>query len=208
MNVRKLVFVMTCLLLVAGTSIYAQDSRFRKGDVALNFNYSAGNFRAEDFDFDEPHSHYDFFDSYYQHGFGLTMEVGVIGDVINEKGCIAIGAEAGFGFGRNKEDYTKELSKRIHIATRGSLHYSFIPEIATYAGLKLGVANWSDYNLKMREGKNDDWEEIYDGKLVGKFIYPTFFCGARYMAAQNFGFNVEFSYDRFAYASVGITIKM
>lgn len=185
------VFVAIVAALISVATVNAQ-SQFNKGDFALNLDYGFGYFDSWDFDGDGSYST-------AQHSVGLMGEYGIM-NVINSKGTIAVGGQIGAGFG---SDGDVDL-RRFRIATRGALHYSFIPQIDTYAGLTfcfVDINKWK-YEYTAVDGKkykNDDTN--------ARFIFPTLFAGARYMVSDAFGFNVETSWDRFACIAVGVSFK-
>lgn len=180
------------------TSATAQ-SQFNKGDFALNLNYGIGAFTSSD---------WGGLENVTQHSVGVMGEYGIM-NVINSKGTVSIGGQLGMGFGsKDNVDF-----RRVRIATRGTLHYSFIPQIDTYAGctfafVDINKAKWgsvayeySEYGTTMKiEGKSDSETKV-------KFIEPRLFAGARYMFSDAFGVNLETSWDRFAFISFGFTFK-
>lgn len=200
MKFNKIVVALVAALSFA-SAVSAQNSEFRKGDVLVNVLYSVGSFDGVKY---VPNTLYAE-KKFLQHGIGFTTEWGILDNMIHGKGAIGIGIEGGMGFGRDEQnDVFKQTAKRIHFATRGTMHYSFVPAIDTYAGFRLGISDWTDYNQSVKVG--NEWEKTLDGKFDGEFIYD-FVCGARYMPVDNFGFNLELSTGRYSFASLGISLK-
>ena len=159
----------------------------------MNVDYSYGSF-------DES-----FNGNFSQHAIGIVGEYAFLGNVINEKGCVSAGLQLGFGFGN--DTYTYHIDGgiasydvdlfRFRLATRGTLHYAFIPQLDTYAGVTFLFVDVDKAELTFSGQTDKDT----------RFIAPTLFAGARYMFTKNFGSNVELSWDRFAYVAVGLSFK-
>lgn len=196
---KKLILsVVAVLSLSVMMSVNANaQSKFNKGDFALNVNYGLGAFSDNDWNANGG-------GSVTQHSIGVMGEYGIM-NVINERGTISVGGQFGMGFGsENEVDF-----RRIRIATRGTLHYSFIPQIDTYGGVTFCFVD-------INKCKSDGYTETYNGQPVTvgsfsetktKFIEPRLFAGARYMFNENIGVNFETSWDRFAFVAFGFTFK-
>lgn len=175
------------------SAVSAQNAEIRKGDFLLNALYSMGRF-----DGDATTS------SIFQNGLGATAEFAIIDNMIHGKGAIAIGGEFGVGFGSDK--YTiagtecKMKAKRIHVATRGTMHYSFVPALDTYAGFRAGIADWSTYTPEIA---GVEGEKSKDNDFIYEFV-----CGARYFLSDNFALNAEATpVGRYSFFSLGVTFK-
>ena len=201
---KKTIFsVATALvaLFAVSTSADAQNyAQFKKGDLAFNLDYGMGAFTSYDgIDFD---------DNIFQHSIGLSGEYGIMDGMINGKGSIGVGGQFGLGFGREKYEglgyEDKTIATRIRIATRGVFHYQFTPAFDTYGGLTFCFVDIDNYTFKSKyegvETKSDHTDT--------NFIEPRLFVGARYMVSNSFGFNLETTWDRFAYVAIGVTFKM
>ena len=188
--------ILTLLAVVAAafvsvTTVNAQ-SQFHKGDFALNLDYGLGYF--SDYDFDGNNTD----NSTAQHSVGLVGEYGIL-NVIDSKGTVSVGAQFGVGFG-SEGDFDL---RRVRIATRGTLHYSFIPQLDTYAGLTFGIVDINKWKYEYE----DDNRKIKVDDTNARFVIPAIFTGVRYMVSNSFGFNSEFSWDRFATISLGVSFK-
>lgn len=191
------------VLLTTGSYATAQSNKFNKGDLIVNLDYGLGSFTNNDFGWDDSGSR-------FQNSIGLTADYGILGNIINSKGVITAGLQLGFGFGSetlyNGEylvNYDQDY-RRFRIATRGALHYQFIPQLDTYAGFYLAFVNINKWKGEINAAEvSFDWD---DSKT--RFIYPALFAGIRYMLTDNFGLNSEISWDDFAYFALGVSFKL
>ena len=182
--------VMTMIL---GSQNTQAQSQFRKGDFAINLDYCLGS--------DDNNG------GNATNGFSLLGEHGFM-NVINEKGTISVGLLLGAGF--NNDDavyyddeysYSQEYKfSRIRIGTRGTLHYSFIPQLDTYGGLNFLFVDIEKVKIEERNGSSFKDTDC-------KFVAPSLVAGVRYMFCPAFGVNFETSWDRFQHISVGMTFK-
>ena len=200
---KKLILsVVAVLSLSVMMSVNANaQSKFNKGDFALNVNYGLGAFSDNDWNGNGG-------GSVTQHSIGVMGEYGIM-NVINERGTISVGGQFGMGFGsENEVDF-----RRIRIATRGTLHYSFIPQIDTYGGVTfcfvdINKYKWDGYTeTKQYYGQTVTVDVEGYSETKNKFIEPRLFAGARYMFNENIGVNLETSWDRFAFVAFGFTFK-
>ena len=199
MKNKALAVVAIAVSLLSGVSASAQ-SQFRKGDFAMNIDYSLGTFSQSDLS--------SWSDNITQHGIGFTAEYGILGDIINSKGAISVGGTLGMGFGSGDKwsynGYSGDVDAfRFRIATRGTLHYAFIPQLDTYAGLNFLFVdvNKVDVDYKDEDGKHSKSE------TKTTFIEPRLFAGCRYMFSDFFGVNAEVSWDRFEFFAIGVSFK-
>lgn len=170
-------------MLMSGINCTAQ-SQFNKGDLAFNLDFNLGS---------------DGVAGQYTNGatagFSLLGEYGFM-NVINEKGTISAGLLLGAGFNTgNVYDFS-----RVRIGTRGTLHYSFIPQLDTYAGLNFCFVDIE--KTKVHEDEHGDVEH-----KETSFVAPALVAGCRYMFTSCFGANFECSWDRFQHIAVGLTFK-
>lgn len=206
-DMKKYILSIAALFIAAfalTTEVNAQNNaKFNKGDLAFNLDYGMGSFNSFD--------GHKFDDNIFQHSIGLSGEYGIIDGMINGKASIGVGAQIGLGFGRDKYEYKdngiemvdKTIATRIRIATRGVFHYQFTPAFDTYGGLTFCFVDIDNFTWKYSVGgvetKADDTDV--------NFIEPRLFVGARYMVSSAFGFNLETTWDRFAYVALGVTFK-
>jgi len=198
---KKLILsVVAVLSLSVMMSVNANaQSKFNKGDFALNVNYGLGAFSDNDWNGNGG-------GSVTQHSIGVMGEYGIM-NVINERGTISVGGQFGMGFG-SKDFYGTDCDfRRIRIATRGTLHYSFIPQIDTYGGVTFCFVDINKYEWEYSEYESGAARTVEGSESKTKFIEPRLFAGARYMFNENIGVNLETSWDRFAFVAFGFTFK-
>ncbi|MCQ2235598.1 MAG: outer membrane beta-barrel protein [Bacteroidales bacterium] len=187
MKLNKLVVAVAAMFAV-GSVAYAQNAEYKKGDLVVNALYSIGSFDG------------DGVDGFAQHAFGVTAEYGILDDMIHGKGAIGVGGEVGFGFGSKDYDGIELKATRFHLATRGTMHYCFVPALDTYAGFRVGIADWNKYKTEVPMLGTVESKE-------SEFIY-NFIAGARYMVSDSFGFNAETAFwGRYSHLSLGVTFK-
>ncbi len=169
-------------MMLGGVNAQAQ-SEFNKGDLAFNLDFNLGSDGVGG----------------YNGGNGATAGFSLLGEygfmnVINEKGTISAGLLLGAGFNSgNVYDFS-----RVRIGTRGTLHYSFIPQLDTYAGLNFCFVDIE--KVKLHDGYNSKNTDV-------KFVVPAIVAGCRYMFTSNLGANFECSWDRFQHIAIGLTFK-
>lgn len=185
---KKTLIAMAAALtaMFCGQNSFAQ-SAFNKGDLAFNLDFNLGS---------------DGVSSAYYDGNGATAGFSLLGEygfmnVINEKGTISAGLLLGAGF--NSGDFYD--FSRIRIGTRGTLHYSFIPQLDTYAGLNFCFVD-------IEKVKYNNGNQYVSGEAKDtKFVAPALVAGCRYMFTRALGANFECSWDRFQHIAVGLTFK-
>lgn len=195
-NLTLCVAAIAAFFLLFSINVSAQNvNKFHKGDFALSADFGMGNF------------HWDYSDGSgrFMGSFTLTGEYGILDNIINERGSISVGGQVGYGWG--DDDWNNGLIKgetnyhTLRIATRGTLHYQFIPQLDTYAGLTFGIVD-----INHVEVEDDGNEESYNDNNA-TFVMPAIFTGARYMFNRNFGVHSELTWDHFSFWTIGITVK-
>lgn len=171
-----------------GQESFAQ-SEFNKGDLAFNLDFNLGSDGASN-------------GNGATAGFSLLGEYGFM-NVINEKGTISAGLLLGAGF--NSGD-VYDFS-RIRIGTRGSLHYSFIPQLDTYAGINFCFVDIEKTKYARGVDRGDSEYDVDNTVKETNFVAPALVAGCRYMFTKNLGANIECSWDRFQHLAVGLTYK-
>lgn len=81
----------------------------------------------------------------------VSLDYGIMNGFINGNAAISVGGEVGSTLYTKTtvaEDGTTEsnLALSVGLAARGNFHYEFVPNLDTYAGLKVGV-NFNANNL-------------------------------------------------------------
>ena len=180
-------------MLFSGANANAQ-SEFNKGDLAFNLDFNLGSTGLSE--------------SGATAGFSLLGEYGFM-NVINEKGTVSAGLLLGAGFhGGDGWDFS-----RVRIGTRGTLHYSFIPQLDTYAGINFCFVDIE----KVKYDYSDEYKDMLGDYEIGdvddevketNFVSPALVAGCRYMFTSKFGVNVECSWDHFQHLAFGLTFKL
>ena len=176
-------------MLFSGANANAQ-SEFNKGDLAFNLDFNLGSTGWSE--------------SGATAGFSLLGEYGFM-NVINEKGTVSAGLLLGAGFhGGDGWDFS-----RVRIGTRGTLHYSFIPQLDTYAGINFCFVDIEKVKYS-GEDMLGDYEigDVDDEVKETNFVSPALVAGCRYMFTSKFGVNVECSWDHFQHLAFGLTFKL
>ena len=92
-------------------------SKFNKGDFALNVNYGLGAFTDNDWDASGSSN------SVTQHSIGVMGEYGIM-NVINERGTISVGGQ--FGMGAEVAISTQKLHARGPMALQELTTYQYV----------------------------------------------------------------------------------
>lgn len=180
-------------MLFSGANANAQ-SEFNKGDLAFNLDFNLGSTGWSE--------------SGATAGFSLLGEYGFM-NVINEKGTVSAGLLLGAGFhGGDGWDFS-----RVRIGTRGTLHYSFIPQLDTYAGINFCFVDIEkvkyDYSGEYKDMLGDyEIGEVDNEVKETSFVAPALVAGCRYMFTSKLGVNVECSWDHFQHLAFGLTYKL
>ena len=177
-------------MIVGNTNASAQ-SEFNKGDLAFNLDFNLGSTGWSE--------------SGATAGFSLLGEYGFM-NVINEKGTISAGLLLGAGF----HDGDGWDFSRVRIGTRGTLHYSFIPKLDTYAGINFCFVDIEKVKYDWGEedwAGDDEIGDVDDEVKETNFVAPALVAGCRYMFTRSLGVNVEASWDRFQHLAFGLTYK-
>jgi hypothetical protein len=122
-----------------------------------------------------------------------SLEFNVVDELFDENSSIGVGGYLGFA----AYNYTVAASdygfSNFILGGRGALHYQFIEQLDTYAGLLLGyrIVNWN-------AGE-------FSAAASGGFI-SAFFIGGRYYFNDNIGAMLELGYG-IAYLNIGVAIK-
>ncbi len=189
---KKILFSAMALIatLFASAPEATAQSQFKKGDKALNIDWTLG---TTDWDWNNE----------VTNGFNFFGEYGFM-NVINEKGTISAGVNVGAGFGGTDYSHGEYKFTRIRIGTRGTLHYSFIPQLDTYAGINFLFVDIEKTKYEANSSSdNADWDDT-DCSVVA----PSLVAGCRYMFTSNFGLNLETSmWDKYSHLAFGVTFK-
>ncbi len=185
---KKFLSILTILFVLSTFSFskaFSQGSAFPLGTLGINLGLGLGT------------------TGYYNNGdflvttFNGAVDYAFLGDIINSNGSISGGGYFGIGGGSDKWDGHQTKAFRFRAGTRGALHYSWVRNLDTYAGLGIGFRN-SKYKAKWK-GHNE-WDKApneIDFDIHG-------FAGVRYILG-NFAFYSELETNDFAFFQIGIS---
>lgn len=188
---KKLFLITTCILALAlNCNKSNAQTAFQKGDLGLNFGLGLGD--NDGYYYGNYHS-----GNIFVPTFNFALDYGILGNIINSHGSISAGGYFGIGRGSNDEGGYKDIDNRWRLGTRGMLHYTWVNNLDTYAGLCVGYG----YEKLKRKDKNsgNQWDSIDDSRFD---IFPI--AGVRLMFGS-FGIYSELTWQDFAYFQIGIT---
>lgn len=167
-------------------SAYSQNT-FNKGDKVINLGIGLGS-------------------TLYSGGFYRTsvppvsasFEVGVKDELFDENSSLGIGGYVGYSSSKYTGWGGNSGFSNFILGGRGSLHYQFIDNFDTYAGLMLGfrVVSW-----KSSSGGFDY------GSAAGSGLASSFYIGGRYYFSDNLAGMLELGYG-ISYLNIGVALKL
>ena len=190
---KRFFLLLTVLTVICGFSaktVSAQGCAFPTGSLGINLGLGLGN------------SDYG---GYYDNGhflvptFNAAVDYAFLGNIINSNGSISGGGYFGIGGGREKLEGHKNIDNRFRLGTRGALHYTWVRNLDTYAGVGLGFRQ-DRYKTKYTNGHTDDWGRPSDFDCFG-------FAGVRYIMG-NFAFYSELQTSNFSFFQIGISFVL
>lgn len=143
----------TIVFAISGISnASAQGCAFSNGTVGINLGLGLGT------------SHYWHHNSnFFVPTFNAAVDYAFLGNIINSHGSISGGGY--FGIGQGSEKYynghsdDKYKNGRWRLGTRGALHYTWVSNLDTYAGVGLGVRHESGkWNSNSPNVKTSDFD--------------------------------------------------
>jgi len=188
----KKLFTMICaaiIMIAASTSANAQCA-FPEGSVGINLGLGVGNSGYHHWD------GYHGFDKITVPSFNFALDYGFLPNVINQNSCISGGGYASFGRGSKKVDGWKEIAGQWKAGTRGALHYTWVRNLDTYAGVAIGAKHESAKIKNPDTGYKSNKDEATEFDWFG-------FGGARYKMGS-FCVYVELCTSNYAWGQMGI----
>ena len=182
------IITMAMLIFVMGiNNVKAQGCALSEGSFALNLGLGMGNcdYRYHNYTYD----------GFAVPTFNAAFDYAFLGNVINQHGSVSGGLYMGFGRGSKKDGGYKLIDGRWRIGTRGALHYTWVTNLDTYAGLSVGYRS-DKYKLKDNNGNTSDSTPDSHFDCFG-------FAGARY----DFGgiaVYSELAFTNFAFFQIGV----
>lgn len=183
-------FLPILLALLLSVSVSAQISNaptFNEGDKVINLGLGIGSTL--------------YTGTYYSSNIppvSASFEVGVKDELFDENSSLGVGGYLGYSGSKYTGWGSDNSFTNVIIGGRGSLHYQFIDQLDTYAGLMLGyrIVSW-----KSSAGGFDY------GSAAGSRFTSAFYIGGRYYFNETFAGMLELGYG-IAYLNVGIAIKL
>lgn len=179
------ILLVSVLVFVGCKGGFAQNA-FEEGSIGINADFGMG---------------HETWGTKFLPSFNLSGDY-AIKNVIHDNGSISAGVM--FGFGSTKEEFS------LRAGVRGALHYTFVDNLDTYAGIGMGIKyskgkESDDYN------NNNSWwnsstslTSIHDPET--HFVYVPLIAGARYMFTDIFGANAEVEISKFTYFKFGVSL--
>lgn len=179
MNKNIFLFLVTILF---AFSAKAQNTTFTEGDKVLNLGIGVGStlYTGSLYGSSIP-------------ALSASLEFNVVDELFDENSSIGVGGYLGYA-GYNYKGAGSDFGfSNFILGGRGALHYQFIEQLDTYAGLMLGYRivsyNSNQFNLPGSGG----------------FI-SAFYIGGRYYFTDNIAAMLELGYG-IAYLNIGVAIK-
>ena len=190
-----LLTVFTVLCGFSAKTVSAQGCAFPTGSLGINLGLGLGTSDYGGFNY-----HGQYHDGHFLvPTFNAAVDYAFLGNIINSHGSISGGGYFGIGSGSEKWDGHKNRDNRFRIGTRGALHYTWVSNLDTYAGVGLGFRQ-DRYKTKYSNGDSHDWGS-----------YPEFDCygfaGVRYIMG-NFAFYSELQTTNFSFFQIGISFVL
>lgn len=185
----KKLFLVICAALsmvICGTAESKAQCAFPDGSLGINLGLGVGH-------------------NYWHHGwddvfipsFNAAVDYAFLPNIINSHGAISGGGYFGIGQGSTKHGDGKHIANQFKLGTRGALHYTWVNNLDTYAGVAIGYKHeghkWKDTNTKTKS----DPETRGDFDMYG-------FGGVR-LKLGNFALYSELSTTSFAWFQIGVS---
>lgn len=177
--------LLVLLLALFSLSTFSQNT-FNEGDKVLNLGLGIGN-------------------ALYTGGFyssaippvSASFEVGVKDELFDENSSLGVGGYFGYSSSKYTGWGSNSRFSNVIVGARGALHYQFIENLDTYAGLMLG------YEIVSWRSTSGDFNY---GNVAGSGFATDLYVGGRYYFSENFAGMVELGYA-IAYLNIGVALK-
>lgn len=189
---KKILSVLTFLaVLFCGINeVSAQGSAFPNGTLGINLGFGCGNSDWGGYGYNNHHNRF------FVPTFNAAVDYAFLGNVINSHGSISGGGYFGIGCGHEKWEGNKNKDFRFRLGTRGALHYTWVNNLDTYAGIALGFRQ-DTYKYFEPDGTEHKWGPFGDFDCFG-------FAGVRYIMGS-FAFYSELQTTNFSIFQIGIS---
>ena len=190
-----LLTVLTVICVFGAKTVSAQGCAFPTGSLGINLGLGLGNS-----DYGGYHYNGHYHDGHFLvPTFNAAVDYAFLGNIINSNGSISGGGYFGIGGGRDKWEGNKNINNRFRLGTRGALHYTWVRNLDTYAGVGLGFRQ-DRYKTKYTNGHTDDWGSPSDFDCFG-------FVGIHYIMG-NFAVYSELQTTNFSFFQIGISFVL
>ncbi len=193
---RKLFTIICAAIIMMAVSASANaQCAFPEGTVGINLGIGLGTSGYHHWD---SHNHH--LDGITVPSFNFALDYGFLPNVINSNSCISGGGYASFGRGSAKTNDWKNIAGQWKVGTRGALHYTWVRNLDTYAGVGLGVKHESAHGKYLPDGHKSpkDSKTDFDGFGFG---------GAR-LIMGNFAIYLELNTSNFTWGQAGISFVL
>jgi hypothetical protein len=186
LNIMTKKFLPFLIAFVFAYSAEAQNTTFTEGDKVLNLGLGIGStlYTGSAYGSSIP-------------PLSASLEMNVADEVFDENSSIGVGGYLGYA-GYNFTGFGGDYSfSNFILGARGALHYQFIEQLDTYAGLMLGynIVSWSS------SAGGFDF-----GSAAGGGFISSFYIGGRYYFNENIAAMLELGYG-IAYLNIGVAFK-
>ncbi len=173
-------------VIIFTVSAKAQNTTFNEGDKVANIGLGIGStlYSGSSFGSVIP-------------PLSASVEFNVADELFDEYSSVGVGGYLGFA-GYNYTGFESDASfSNFLLGARGALHYQFIEQLDTYAGLMLGyrVVDW-----------NTNVSGINFGTAASNGFLSAFYIGGRYYFNENIAAMLELGYG-IAYINIGVAFK-
>lgn len=191
---KKFLLTIVAALMMIGAAINSNaQNEFYPYSIGLNFGLGCGTVNHSD----------NHFNNIFIPSFEFAGDLSFLPNVINSNGSVSGGIYFGIGAGSRKE-YSSQYKQDVkytdnywRFGTRGALHYSWVRNLDTYAGIALGFKHQSfkkDIKGDISTPSND-----FDFDSYG-------FGGARYKFNNSVAVFSEVATTHFAWWQIGVSV--
>lgn len=190
----KRIFAIVCMAIVmmAAANQAGAQCAFPEGTLGINIGFGVGTSSG--------HHNYSnhWSDKMTVPSINAAIDYAFLPNIINSNGCISGGAYVSLGHASSKSGDWKDMVNQWKVGTRGALHYTWVRNLDTYAGVGLGAKHegWSGKHVGSGDKTPKDSKTDFDGYGFG---------GARYMIG-NFAVYSELCTTNFAWFQIGISL--
>lgn len=169
-------------------------NEFYVGSVGLNFGLGCGTVNHSD----------NHFNNIFLPSFEFAGDYSFLPNVINANGTVSGGLYFGIGSG-SRTEYSSHYKQDVkytdnywRAGTRGALHYTWVRDLDTYAGIAIGFKHQT-YKRNYDNGSSETPRDDFDFDCHG-------FAGARYKLNHSVALFSELATTHFAWFQIGVSV--